>query len=756
MNIFHNRYLVCTSASFLAFFVFSAYCDHSLRSILVIICLLLLSFCAALLFVVKRPTAIRLSKLKRLLLACILCACIAVAAPLFMFNFKNGYANRLDNQCARIRAVVTEINVEENQYASFNARVIEANDQKTDFTILIFSEFSPQISVGDIFVCSANLSSDFTDSYYSEIMLRRQNILYNTRLSDQDNFSIIDSRHSIVSIITKLGDKLGYKFNRTFSKNTSALAKALLLGDRHGLSPLLTRDFGRSGISHLLALSGMHLALIIGFVTNLLKPFILNPKLRFILTSLLAVFIIIFTGASSSILRAALMLIYYQAGNLIRNRSDILTSLFAVTTLIIIFDPYAVFDAGLMLSFSATLGIALILPVIHALEMKMFDPTGEQSIPIIVLRLCFESLCVSFAAGIFATVASYFIFDRISLLSPVTTLIFTPLIVLLMISASLAVAVSLFSSTTVIIGITELVSDTIYSLSSRISEFDNIMVSTNNPIMTAFVIALVLSFLICIICNTTHSRFWIVILICHIVFVSSFAVHTLTYSKTRVHMTAYEKDCGIFVSDGRRSAYIDMSGGPAMTGTISAAVYEHMDTNLDLYVLTHYHFDHIAAIRDFNDYIPICKILMPIPENDTDRRYAADIEALAKRTKIEYEYYNSYTEFDINGIKAYALPLERKNKSSHPYTAISLEKGEFKTVLSTGYDLSSENFGALREMMSDADTVICSTHSKSPIRLAQYAHGTDTVLVFGQTDTAVKYDNELVLPYCICEIAEFE
>ena len=757
MNFFRNRTLLCICASFLAFLVLSAYASDALRPILVCACLIFLAVSAAFLFIWHKYKKLPFNKTRKVLLACILASATALILPLFMFNLKNADAYKLDGQNVSLKATVTKLNTEQSEYSSFIARVNSVNDENADFSILVFTEFSPQIKLGDIFICNAMFDSNIDSYYYSKIMLRRQNILYNVRLSPGDNFEIVGENRSLLTHLNKLSNEIGYIFDRTFSPDTSALAKALLLGDRHELPDILSRDFTRVGISHLLALSGMHLALITGFIMSVLKYFMPNPKVRFVTVALLSAFIVLFTGASASILRAGLMLIYYQAGYLLRDRSDILTTLFAITTFIVLFDPYAVFDTGLILSFAATFGIALLLPVMTDISLRLFGSPMEQSIPVIIVRYCFESVCISFSAGIFVTVATAFMFDRVSRLSTLTTLLFNPFIVILMLTAAFSVLNIPYVSS-LLVSLSELTSDTIASLASRISSFDNIMISTNSPLLKMFVAVFCVIFIVSVVRNISLSRFTVYSLICNLSFIAVFIFSVIIGgSDTPVSFIAQEKDNGIFISDGYNSTYIDISGGTSdINAVVSAGVYAHMDTDLDLYMLTHFHYDHISAIRKFNNYMLVRKLLMPYPQNETDKEYAAELESLAERSGIEYEYYDSLSALEINGINISFLPLVRKTKTSHPSIAFSLEKEDTRIVFSSGYSTSNKGFDLLEEMLSDTDMLLCATHGSKVAPLTSAVPEDCQVLIFTEDMTADHLSNETLLPYCICEIAVFD
>lgn len=760
MNFFRNRPLVCAISSFIVSLALSFAISNFIRVPLVCVLLILYTAIAVILILWRKIRKRPFSDIFKTFIASLICSAIALSIPIFMLNIKNMYAYELSDTTAYIRATVTKVYVEESGYASFIAKVGEANGKKVDFSVLIFTEFSPSVSLDDVFVCNALLTPKSADFYYSEMSLKRQNILYSVTLADDCGFKYIGKEKSFISHIRDFGNKLGFKMDRAFSNNTAALSKALLLGDRHELPSLLERDFRRIGISHLLALSGMHLALITGAIMRFLKFFIPSAKVRSVTVSLIAVAVILITGASASILRAGLMLIYYHIGSIFREHSDIMTALFAVTCIIILFNPYSIFDIGLILSFSATFGIALLMPKFNEMFFRIFKNPFGRSVLLKPLRYCFDSLCMSFSAGVFVTVASIFIFDSVSLITAFTTLIFTPLIVLLMFTSSISLVLSNIPHiSTLLHNLAEFFSDTIYSLASEFSKLDHIVISTNNILLKAFTVIFIVVFTVCVIRDTKIYRFILYTLSGEFVFALLLGVYMLASPKDiHVCVWADEKENGIILTDGMYSAYIDISYGKSDNNAAqSNIISEYEDADLDVYILTHYHFKYFTTIRKFNEYTLIRKLLMPVPANETDMEYAAMIEEMAERYGIEFEYYNISDTIDINGVSFTSLPYERLKKTAHPCIAFMLERNENKIVYTGGYNQKCESYEALVSELKDADILITGTHGPKAEPLTDIAPG--DCIIYDFSDEIFERElilREKLLGYGSHEIAVFE
>ena len=692
--------------------VFSYFTDRE-RSFLCPIYFIIASLVIAGMVVYKLIRKTPLKGRLALILTCLIISVFAVLQTLFMFNFNHSKAKEFESKTVRICGYVSKLHTEQNSYSSFIADVTEANQKEVSFSVSVFTNFSPQISVGDIFVCDAYLEPSSASIYYNDTMLKRQNILFTTTIESENYFEITGHQNTPMFHIRKIAEELGYKFDRIFPRKSASLAKALLLGDRYELSEIIERDFRRIGISHILALSGTHLVLIVGFIMYFIKFITQNDKLRFICVALISLFTILLTGASPSILRAGLMLIYYQAGYLLREKSDIMTTLFAVTSGIVIFDPFSILDAGLILSFSATLGIALFSSIVRDISLKIFGNPFSSNIPVKLVRYCFESVCISFCAGVFVTISCVFIFDSVSLISIVSTLIFTPLIITFMLFA----AFSLFFSnvpyvSNFLTGISNLLSDTITGLASYFSKKEFVCVSAGYfalKLLALFFIAVfiyfvlkdkkVVHFAVFSICFSLISL--IVTGIC--IYKNSDVTQLYTYANTK-------EDC-IVLSNGVKSTLIDISGGSSNAcASATSMIISCKDTDIDTYILTHYHFDHISALKKINNYMLIRKLLLPVAENGTDKEYAMELEETAKRLNIELEYYMYDTNIDINGLRFKAMPIERVGKSTHPRIAVSIDKSNKRLVYSAGYIEKCKYYSSFEDMLKNADYLIKGNH----------------------------------------------
>ncbi|TND08873.1 MAG: competence protein ComEC [Bacteroidetes bacterium] len=146
-----------------------------------------------------------------------------------------------------------------------------------------------------------------------------------------------------------------------------AVASALILGDDDRIDPGLIRAYSASGALHVLSVSGLHVA-IIYVVFNLLLKFLDRFPRGGIIKAILLLLLLwgyaALTGFSPSVLRSATMFSFVIVGQSMQRRQDIFNTLATSAFLLLLIDPYLVFDVGFQLSYVAVAGIVGLQPLI--------------------------------------------------------------------------------------------------------------------------------------------------------------------------------------------------------------------------------------------------------------------------------------------------------------------------------------------------------------------------------------------------------
>ncbi|MBM3411855.1 MAG: ComEC family competence protein [Bacteroidetes bacterium] len=251
----------------------------------------------------------------------------------------------------------------------------------------------------------------------------RQQITHRCTVKTEDVL-LLDRRASNYAFtrwLAKLQQKIVLLLDSTIQDPQSAgLAAALLIGYRQHLDPILQESYSKTGVVHIIAISGMHLALLGWLLQFFVGPFEKNKIGRWLSQLLVIPIIWLFTllaGASPSVLRAALAFTIVSIGKMIGRKPSSLNTLAAAGFLLLVIQPYWLWDLGFQLSFVAVLSILL-----FAKPIQDTLPT-----PYSLLKLLTTLISVTLAAQILTTPFTLFYFQQFPLGFLLSNLIAVPL-----------------------------------------------------------------------------------------------------------------------------------------------------------------------------------------------------------------------------------------------------------------------------------------------------------------------------------------
>ena len=171
---------------------------------------------------------------------------------------------------------------------------------------------------------------------------------------------ILASTGGMASLLKTARSALADRIETLYGERAGML-QGMLLGDKSSLPAETYEAFKRSGIAHLLAISGLHIGLIAAAVTWLFNSRGLSIRLRLALTAVVVGVFCLLIGLPASAVRAYVMCLLVIAAMAAGRSYNAPLAMAAASLLILTFDPLALFDMGFVLSFTTVLGISLLL-----------------------------------------------------------------------------------------------------------------------------------------------------------------------------------------------------------------------------------------------------------------------------------------------------------------------------------------------------------------------------------------------------------
>ena len=202
-----------------------------------------------------------------------------------------------------------------------------------------------------------------------------------------------------------------------------ALSLAMLTGDKSYLPSETYYDFLFAGSAHLMAVSGLHLTVMAGFVLGVLKLFGVKGKAAFLPLAVTVVFYSALAGFPKSVIRAAIMLLLLQAGVLFNRHGDVLNSL-GLAVFVLCLNPFAVTDVGMLYSVLAVLSFPTAAPMVRAVVKRLQPRCRKWRKPIAWLV---GSAATTGFLVVYMLPVSYLFFSYVSVATVLSNLLVVPL-----------------------------------------------------------------------------------------------------------------------------------------------------------------------------------------------------------------------------------------------------------------------------------------------------------------------------------------
>lgn len=223
-------------------------------------------------------------------------------------------------------------------------------------------------------------------------------------------------------------------YRQLFTSDESSYLEGLVLGLRSGLDPEIEQSFAQLGLTHVLAISGLHVGVFVGSCLLLLRLCRLTHETSLLIVICLIPIYVLFTGASPSVIRAGVMSMLSLIGLRQGWLRDGLHLLSAALLLMLWWEPYYALDVSFQLSFAVTTGLIIGVSPARRLLPSRWPEWLRSSIAVTVV-----AQLVSFPLTIYY-------FNQISILSLLTNFVLVPFISLIVLPlASIALAIAVIS-----------------------------------------------------------------------------------------------------------------------------------------------------------------------------------------------------------------------------------------------------------------------------------------------------------------------
>ena len=233
-----------------------------------------------------------------------------------------------------------------------------------------------------------------------------------------------DKGNFILKNIYNLSNKIKEKTKTLFkNEEEQGLVQGLILGDKENVSEEIEENFEITNLSHILAVSGMHITYLVIGMQILFQKLAGKRKTNIIMIVLLILYMIL-AGSSPSVVRSVIMGIITIFSKLVHRKNDVINSISISLLILLIVNPYVIGNIGLQLSYLGTLGIVLFQKTVYNILNKKRNKVKEKikKESKIILKIK-EMLAVSISAQILIFPIMIFHFNLFSIYFLITNLL---------------------------------------------------------------------------------------------------------------------------------------------------------------------------------------------------------------------------------------------------------------------------------------------------------------------------------------------
>ena len=477
-----------------------------------------------------------------------------------------------------------------------------------------------------------------------------------------------------------------------FPGDAAAFAKALLLGDKTDLSWEQTTDFSLSGISHIVAVSGLHVSILFAFVS------MFTGKRRFLLV-IVGVPVLLFFGAmagfTASVTRAVIMQILVLLALALNREYDPPTALSFAGLVMLGACPLTIAGIGFQLSFASVAGIFLFCPRLYN-WMKQFLPGKGRNLLGRVERFIMASVAVTLSATVMTVPLTAIHFGVVSLVGVLTNLLVLPVLSLTFYGVMAVCALGCVHGGAAA-GMAWLVawpSRYVLAVAKNLAGLPLAAVYTASPYIVIWLVFLygMLAWLIWAKKKRPGAVLGLGILgLCVSLMLSFLEPLTCDYRVTVLDVG--QGQC-IVLQSGGSTFLVDCGGDRGEdAGEIAARhLLSQGITRLDGLILTHYDRDHAEGVAYLAHLVEIEQVFLPMTE-DADGCLQSILEAVPEQVNVDSELTIAFGDAQIQ-----IFPAKDAGSGNDSCASVLFTGGKCDTLI-TG-DLSA---AAERQLLNDYD-----------------------------------------------------
>lgn len=240
-----------------------------------------------------------------------------------------------------------------------------------------------------------------------------------------ETITVAEGTQPWTGVFTALRHRAVKRIEAHLSGDIAALVAGVCFGEDTTLSEQAENAFRACGISHLFSVSGFHMALLSQALLWLLERFRVSRYLRASIAVIAVLFFMMLVGTEASVIRSGVLCLLMLIAGCFRRQADTRNSLGLALILLLIADPFAAYDAGLLLSFFATFGLVIVCPWLAERAKLLISQTVREEHPRFstLYDAVVNGVCLTLSATFATAPIAILFFGELSVVSVLSNLL---------------------------------------------------------------------------------------------------------------------------------------------------------------------------------------------------------------------------------------------------------------------------------------------------------------------------------------------
>lgn len=595
-----------------------------------------------------------------------------VSNTIVIFQNKN-YERIYNNLSVEENLNLTGIIIGEKQEKRYyNKYIVEAKYNNKNLKLYIYTKKDIELNYGDKIAFSGTYTRpekqrNYKGFDYSQYI--KQLKVYGTIMCEKIQFIKNNQGNGIFKISNQILERIVSRTKKVLNEETASILLGLILGNKTDIDEQTQDDFRNASMSHILAISGMHVAYILLGINFIFKN-LFGKKNTEIISIFILIFYMFITSFSPSIVRAGIMGIILIFSKLIYRKNDIYNTISISLFLILIYNPFLIQNLGLQLSYGGVIGIVIfnrhILNILKNINVKnkiykykirpKIDRYLDKIKEIISVSISVQLFILPLITLYLNTFCPYFLISNLILSFVIGPVVIWGFIFIILILVNISIA-KIFSPL-IQIGIT------ILKLISNIGKlpFSKIYVATPTIFLISiyylFLFVLFLCYNIYSIKNPSKTQIRVknlialmkinlrkngkkVRLIIIIIILSFSVIYCIPKNLKIYFIDVGQGDSSLIITPQRKNILIDGGGSSNSDfdvgkSTLIPYILDRGFTKIDIVIISHFDQDHVGAILTLLQELRVGRVYIS-KQAENSENYEKFLKIISEKNIKVYE-----------------------------------------------------------------------------------------------------------------------